>query len=311
MPLVSIIIASYNRSEKLYTCLQSLVCQEGIEYEVVVVDDGSTDDTQAMLRANFLPPLFRSIRLDKNYGAYYARNVGIDAAQGEWILIWDSDDILYPEALRQLVGVAIRETSVGMVYAPADFFRQDKRETHAQRLSGWVSYAEILQGKIPKNDVVILVRKNTIGDIRFYGPNLDFSFYLAVAQQTKMYHLNIVLGKVFLLSDALSETLKRRVPNSEKSILRARGLQKFLALAGSDLKKYAPERYYNCTYGASLGFILADKLNLARFFAAETWRGRKRVSDLLILFGAYFPLASIMLRLSFKLKKIFLKKINT
>ena len=102
--LVSIIVPSHNNERFLDRALNAALSQRGVRVEVIVVDDGSTDGSVALARriAGGAPNL-RVISLLRNFGCYYARNVGLMNAQGEFVTIADSDDIMSPDRIaRQL-----------------------------------------------------------------------------------------------------------------------------------------------------------------------------------------------------------------
>jgi GT2 family glycosyltransferase len=94
-PLVSVVISTYNRSEALRATLERLDRQDVApgEYEVIVVDDGSTDDTAAMLTGLQVAYPLRAERLPRNGGVSAGRNAGIRVAGGEWLILL-SDDML-------------------------------------------------------------------------------------------------------------------------------------------------------------------------------------------------------------------------
>ena len=91
MPKVSIIIATYNRARFLGECLESIVGQAYPDLEVLVIDDGSTDET-AQIVTPFCPPV-RYLR-QENQGEYKAKNRGISLSSGEYIRFVDSDDVM-------------------------------------------------------------------------------------------------------------------------------------------------------------------------------------------------------------------------
>ena len=102
--LVSVVIPTHQRAALLGRALLSVRRQTRLPGEVIVVDDGSTDGTGALVRAEF--PRVRYLRRDHG-GVSAARNQGIAAARGEWIALLDSDDVWRPEKLeRQLAGLA-------------------------------------------------------------------------------------------------------------------------------------------------------------------------------------------------------------
>lgn len=98
-PRLSIIIPAYNAEAYLQRCLDSIFSQEFNDYEVIVIDDGSTDGTSALLERY---PQVKIMR-QSNHGMATARNQGIDVSFGEYILFVDSDDELMPQALSNLV----------------------------------------------------------------------------------------------------------------------------------------------------------------------------------------------------------------
>lgn len=105
LPMMSVIICSYNGASTVESCLRSMERLRYPEYEVIFVDDGSTDGTQEILKKF---PWVRNIR-QKNMGLSYARNVGMNAARGEIIVYTDSDceadeDWLYYMALAMIRG---------------------------------------------------------------------------------------------------------------------------------------------------------------------------------------------------------------
>lgn len=102
--LVSVIMPSYNNGKWLKNAIHSALSQQGVNVELIVVDDGSTDDSVEI--AQNIAKKHKNVNvisLLKNFGCYYARNVGISYAKGDYIIIHDSDDIAHPEMLlRQL-----------------------------------------------------------------------------------------------------------------------------------------------------------------------------------------------------------------
>lgn len=99
-PQVSVIIPTYNRLDFLRMAVDSVFKQTLRDWELIVVDDASTDDTAAFLKGNTRLSL---IRLEENKGVSYARNRGIEQARGSLICFLDSDDQWLPEKLAKQV----------------------------------------------------------------------------------------------------------------------------------------------------------------------------------------------------------------
>jgi glycosyltransferase involved in cell wall biosynthesis len=96
-PFFSIIIPTYNRAHLIGNTIQSVLSQSYPHFEIIVVDDGSTDNTEDVI-ASFDSPKIRYIKI-KNSERGYARNYGAKQAKGEWLYFLDSDDKLYPNHL--------------------------------------------------------------------------------------------------------------------------------------------------------------------------------------------------------------------
>lgn len=94
---ISTIIPTYNRAERLSEALQSVLVQGGVSQEVLVIDDGSTDETAELIHRQFPGVLYKHT---ENSGPARARNIGVQAARGEWIAFLDSDDLWLPGKLK-------------------------------------------------------------------------------------------------------------------------------------------------------------------------------------------------------------------
>lgn len=95
---ISVVIPAYNSETMIIDCLDSIADQTYKPYEIIVVDDGSTDRTVDLVEGYSRFPV-KLIKSEKNGGGQVARNIGIKAAQGEWIAFNDSDDIWLPDKL--------------------------------------------------------------------------------------------------------------------------------------------------------------------------------------------------------------------
>lgn len=110
-PKVSVVVASYNGARTLRTCLASLEHLNYSNYEVILVDDGSTDESEAIAKTF---PYARYIRHEKNQGLSVARNTGIQAATGEIVAYTDSDCRADEDWLYYLVGDLLNSRFVGI-----------------------------------------------------------------------------------------------------------------------------------------------------------------------------------------------------
>jgi glycosyltransferase involved in cell wall biosynthesis len=111
-PLVSVIMPAYNSAEHIGEALDSVLAQDWHPLEVVVVDDGSTDDTAAIVRRY---PDVVYVRQD-NKGPSAARNAAVERSSGEFVANFDSDDLLPPTRVSDQVRYLIAHPEVGVVF---------------------------------------------------------------------------------------------------------------------------------------------------------------------------------------------------
>ena len=119
-PLVSVIIPTYNSENTLKLCLDSVINQSYHNLEILIVNDGSTDNSQALLDQYLAIDNRITIIKKVNEGLVLARKTGIDAAHGKYIQYLDSDDFLELDAIEALV-IKAEETSADIVASPFVF----------------------------------------------------------------------------------------------------------------------------------------------------------------------------------------------
>ena len=155
MPDVSVIIPTYNRAHLISRAIQSVLDQSYQDFEIIVVDDCSTDNTEEVIREfQEKDERIRYIRHERNKGPAAARNSGIKAVKGEYIAFQDSDDEWLPEKLeKQMKVFKISPPEVGVVYT--GFWRLEKTKKTYIPFS-WVTQKE---GNIHED----LLRGNFIG----------------------------------------------------------------------------------------------------------------------------------------------------
>ena len=126
MSLVSVIIPTYNRSALLKQAIESVLAvrHNDIELEVLIIDDGSTDDTAEMVKD--YPVVY--LRQRGGLGPSGARNIGLDAARGEFIAFLDDDDVWIPTALAPQVGILREHPDYGLAFGQAYVYNSDLSE---------------------------------------------------------------------------------------------------------------------------------------------------------------------------------------
>ena len=127
MPEVSVIIPAYNAAAFIREAVDSALAQRGVDLEVIVVDDGSTDETLSILEGygNAI-----HVHRQKNEGASRARNKGVKMATGHWLAFLDADDQWLPDKLAEQLALA--DPSIGLVYTDRENFGNASRVASIQ-----------------------------------------------------------------------------------------------------------------------------------------------------------------------------------
>jgi len=147
-PFVSVVIPTFNRARQVQAALKSVLAQTYREFEIIVVDDGSTDGTGEALQENISPQgsSEKQIRyfFQPNQGQSAARNKGIDEARGEWVAFLDSDDVWLPEKLEwQVRAIEKFQGKCCACITDARLFNDSGMDTTAFRAGG-KRYGQIL-----------------------------------------------------------------------------------------------------------------------------------------------------------------------
>jgi glycosyltransferase involved in cell wall biosynthesis len=121
-PLISVIIPAYNMGKSIKKAIESVLNQTVENFEIIVVDDASTDDTEAIVKA-LMPnePRIRYIRNPKNGGKSIATNLGLEVFKGEYVAILDADDTLPPKSLESRVVYLKNHDDIDFVYTSSEF----------------------------------------------------------------------------------------------------------------------------------------------------------------------------------------------
>lgn len=141
-PFISICIPTYNRERFLNEAIVSALIQDYPQFEVLVVDDGSTDGTEAMVRA-CTDPRLRYVR-QNNGGRPAARNRCVREAKGEFILWLDSDDLLLDGVLRDYARALRQTPDVDVLYGDLESVNERLQHMRIERYKDWYRTPELL-----------------------------------------------------------------------------------------------------------------------------------------------------------------------
>jgi glycosyltransferase involved in cell wall biosynthesis len=173
-PLVSVVIPSHNYAHFLADAIQSVLAQDYEAIEIMVVDDGSTDDTPSVLKR--FDGQVQVVRLD-GQGVARARNAGLAASSGEYTVFLDADDLLLPEAVRVLTTHLTRHSETDAVCGAwyACDIRMGETAVVAARIGPGAVLPSILQGNIVTTPSAVMVRRRTLEAVGGFNADLSFT----------------------------------------------------------------------------------------------------------------------------------------
>lgn len=126
---VAVVIPTHNRSDLLRITLKNVLCQEGVDLQVAVIDDGSSDDTPEVLAKFSRDSRFVLRRLEPGSGACKARNLGVSLTDAPFVCYLDADDLLHPEKLARQVQVLANAPETDLAVCQMAHFEVDPNES--------------------------------------------------------------------------------------------------------------------------------------------------------------------------------------
>ncbi|MDD3417008.1 MAG: glycosyltransferase family A protein [Lachnospiraceae bacterium] len=210
--MVSIVLPTYNRKQILGQSIKSVLTQTYKDFELLIVDDCSTDGTEEYIWKNFEDDRITYIRNEKNLGASGSRNQGILRAKGDYIAFIDSDTEWMPCKLEIQMAVFHQNPDLGMVYSSfIKIYNQESQlfppeNIENKFLSGHI-FTSLLQ--MPLVDTpTMLIPAWILHETGMFNEKLlcleDYELSLRIAQKYKLYMCKEPTIKSYFLSDCVS-----------------------------------------------------------------------------------------------------------
>ncbi|RLE12773.1 glycosyltransferase family 2 protein [Candidatus Aerophobetes bacterium] len=207
--IVSVIIPTYNRENWIKEAVESIFCQSYSNYEIIVVDDGSTDNTKRVLA-----PFKSKIRyvFQPTSGPSSARNKGLQLSRGEWIAFLDSDDVWRPEKLEKQMDVLQKEPEFKVCYTDEVWIRNGKfvnpRKRHT-KYSGWIYPYCLPLCIISPSSVVI--HRSVFEEVGYFDTSLpvaeDYDLWLRISSR---YPIKLVPEKLIIKRGGHPDQLSKK-----------------------------------------------------------------------------------------------------
>ncbi len=273
MPRVSVIIPTYNRANYICEAIDSVLSQTYTDYEIMVIDDGSTDNTKGVLQ-----PYSSKIKylFQENRGIAAARNYGIRNSTGEFIAMLDSDDQWLPEKLKIQVATISSNPELAFVCSGSYVIDGDGKIIDIWKKSRKLN-SETFDNLYKKDFVLtltVLLRRTHFEAIDGfddeYKVSQDYELWLRLAKRYKFYYINLPLAKYRIhgWNITLTNIDEKLVDHirlaRKKSISRGLSFMKMQTKVAREyydfgLLNYSMHRYFKagiCYFNSTLNFPL-------------------------------------------------------
>jgi len=220
MPKVTVLVPSYNAAHFLPISIGSALSQSFQDFEIIVVDDGSSDNTKDIVQV-FIDKYPGKIHYfwQENKGLAVARNTGIAQSHGEYLALLDADDKWLPCRLEEGVKVLDADASVGLVHGNIIYIDANNKETSAakrnvQFLNGYI-FDNIFLRKADIACPTVLFRRSCCDDIGTFDVKLsrlgceDRDLWLRLASKYKIIHIDKILSYYRVSPQSMSNNLNK------------------------------------------------------------------------------------------------------
>lgn len=294
MPLVSVVIPAHNAERTIGATLLSVLQQTVDDFEVIVVDDGSTDGTPHVVRS-LRDPRLRLIR-QGNTGHAGARNTGIENSTGKYIAVVDADDLWLPRKLEKQLGVFRTQPQVRALHSAAVHVDDDLRPLFIGKcLDGKNKLIDALCFRgLPGFMCTLIAERNLLDQIGRFDESLvilqDWDLAIRLAREGELYSISEPLVLYRVHSASQSRTLELHVEPGERILagfFRDPGLPPEMI----DSRSYVYAYFYAMLCGGAF--------QLHRWADAAAWGRKALASDSRVLpYLASLPIRRLRRRVS-------------
>jgi glycosyltransferase involved in cell wall biosynthesis len=212
--LISVIIPVYNRISSLKRAIESVLCQNEKNYEILIVDDGSTLNIEKAIYLYLKNPKIKYFKIYRNKGVSFARNTGIKESKGNFIALLDSDDLWLPFKLKVQLEEMEKQRESYIIFTDEFWLKNGiflNKPSNKLKLDGEI-YINILD-KCRVSPSTVLINKRVFEKIGFFNEHLrvceDYEFFLRASLFFKFNLIDIKsIIKISESDDQLSKNIK-------------------------------------------------------------------------------------------------------
>ncbi|MCR9251946.1 MAG: glycosyltransferase [bacterium] len=246
-PYFSIIIPTYNRAQTITNTLNSVYKQSFKDYEILIIDNNSTDNIEEILRIDIDQNKVKFFKNDSNYERSYSRNRGLELATGQFALLLDSDDLLYPYCLEDAYQYSVQNPKHLLFHNLYEFVDEDNQTSKGTDLyDPNNTFKSIARGNFLACNGVFMAKevyKKHRFDLKAVGSE-DWDFWLRVIADTKH------LGRIDKVNSAIFIHSGRSMANLD--------LDKVVATKTYILNKLKNDKELASFYKPYMNFMVAS-----------------------------------------------------
>ncbi|HXS72800.1 MAG TPA: glycosyltransferase [Rhodanobacteraceae bacterium] len=226
-PVVSVVTPSYNAAATISDTIASVAAQTWREFELIVVDDGSSDHTPMLLAQHARRYPWISWCMQANAGAAAARQTAISLARGEFIAFLDADDVWAPNKLALQIAAFGRNPRAAFVYADARDFQSDRERPQTLFEQKRPARGNVLRALFERGNFILtssaMVRKSVLREVDGFDLtrriNEDVDLWFRVAERHEFDYVPEVLVRRRLLPDSLMHSNPIEVWRSDLELI--------------------------------------------------------------------------------------------
>jgi len=221
---ITVFMAAYNAADYIATSIESVLKQTYPHFELLVVDDGSTDNTVEIIRS-FNDPRIRLIQNDGNKGIPFTRNVALTEAKGEFMAVLDSDDIAFRNRLEVQLQHFLNRPQLAVLGGYAYVIDRMGQRT-GQKMTPFFGSDKLHAGLLFYNSFVhstVMMRMSAFRDIGGYPNHLvaqDYALFSRIALNYEVDNIPEYLGEYRIHGNNISTRKKDLVTQQLRAILR-------------------------------------------------------------------------------------------
>jgi len=303
-PLVSVIIPTYNSADYISESIGSVLSQTYADFEIIVVDDGSTDNTAEVVKL-INDRRIKYIKTD-NKGNYFARNRGVRESAGEYIAFLDADDIWMKGKLKAQVSILDKHKDIGLCCTDHYlFFGKKKEDVYIDTLHSFsedfLSHSNFIEKLLLENVIItssVIIRKSCFEHLGVFDTGcqnaMDYEMWLRITLNYRAYYLR---DRCLLKRIHVSNISENKINTLNALLYIFNKMDSYVECAKFSGRKYRPlvrKKIQNAMYNLGLEYLRVKNYASAFQYLRNSEHVEKKIFRYLAMFVARFRIGFLV-----------------